>query len=176
MVITQDFFNRPTIIVARDLLGKFLVCRLNNKMVSLMLHEIEAYDGPDDKACHASKGRTNRTEVMFGSAGHFYVYLIYGMHWMLNVVTGPKGYPAALLIRGAGEVCGPGRLTKALSIDHRLNAKAALPATGVWFEDRNVKISDRTIVATPRIGVNYAGPLWANKRYRFVYGLNKTSA
>lgn len=100
-VLDKKFFNRDTKTVAKELLGKFLVRKIGNTEVSVMIVETEAYDGPDDKASHTSKGKTQRTEVMFGKPGIFYVYLCYGMHFMLNVVTREAGYPAAVLIRGA---------------------------------------------------------------------------
>ena len=105
---------------------------------------------------------------MFGPPGYYYVYLIYGMYWMLNIVTGPKNYPAAVLIRGAGQFNGPGKLTKNLLIDKNFNSKLTDTKTCLWFEDRNEKILKNNIIKTPRIGVNYAGPIWSTKRYRFV--------
>ncbi len=101
--------------MARDLPGKYLCCRIKGRILSQPLVEVEAYDGFCDKASHAHRGPTTRNAVMFGPAGYWYVFLCYGMHWMLNIVTGPKEYPAAILIRSAGEYSGPGRLTKALS-------------------------------------------------------------
>ncbi|MCL4437553.1 DNA-3-methyladenine glycosylase, partial [Patescibacteria group bacterium] len=103
-ILNQNFFNRPTTKVAKELLGKFLVIRKGNQKIALMIIETEAYDGPNDKASHASRGKTKRTEPMFGEAGNFYIYLIYGMYYLLNVVTGPKNYPAAVLIRGAEKI------------------------------------------------------------------------
>ena len=103
---------------------------------------------------------------MFGPAGHFYVYLIYGMYWMLNIVTGEKDYPAAILLRGAGPICGPGRLTKTLNIDKHLNGKLISPENGLWIENHG-NISPE-IISTPRIGIDYAGPKWSQKPYRFV--------
>jgi DNA-3-methyladenine glycosylase len=132
-----------------------------------MITETEAYDGPHDKACHAHKGRTGRTEVMFGEAGHWYVYFVYGMHHMLNMVTGPIGYPAAVLIRGVEHINGPGKVTKELSIYKDLNTKKAVRENGLWIEDRGVIIDPVHILRTPRIGVTYAGE-WAQKPYRFV--------
>src|SRR3989338_10263905 len=117
-ILEPYFYNRPTLIVAQDLLGKFLVRKIGNKEITSMIIEVEAYDGFKDKASHASKGRTLRNEVMFGEAGRWYVYLIYGMYWMLNIVTGPKDYPAAILIRGVVDASGPGRLTKFFKINH----------------------------------------------------------
>ncbi len=97
--LTRKFFERKTLAVAKELLGKFLVRNINGKKTAAMITETEAYCGPRDLACHASRGRTKRTEVMFGPAGHAYIYLIYGMYYCLNVVTGKAGYPAAVLIR-----------------------------------------------------------------------------
>ena len=167
-VLSKEFFERPVTKVAEDLLRKYLVRRVGKSEIALMIIEVEAYDGPNDRACHANKGKTKRTEPMYGQAGHFYVYLCYGMYWMLNVVTGPKNYPAAVLIRGTKEVSGPGRLTKYLKINKKLNALRASPKTGLWFEDRGMKVNKKDIQKTPRIGVSYAGPKWSKKPYRFV--------
>lgn len=98
-ILGQNFFNRNTLVVAEDLIGKFLVRKIGKKEIAAMIIETEAYDGEHDKASHAHKGKTERTKVMFGPAGYLYVYLCYGMYWMLNVVTGEKDYPAAVLIR-----------------------------------------------------------------------------
>lgn len=186
-VLTSAFFRRPVLQVAPDLLGKYLVRRIGKgrtaKIIDLKITEVEAYDGPHDKACHAHKGRTARTAPMFGHGGRFYVYFCYGIHWMLNIVTGPKDYPAAILIRGAGDISGPAKLTKYLRIGKALNEKEANPDSGLWFEDRAPKDSqghgkrrpgNRTLSTDkkhikkgPRIGVGYAGPVWANKPYRF---------
>lgn len=168
VVLRSSFFNRPATKVAKELLGKFLVRRLGDKTLGLPITEVEAYTGPHDRACHASKGKTARTAAMFDDAGYFYIYFCYGVHWMLNIVTGPKNYPAAVLIRGAGPANGPGKLTKILKIDKALNGKKAIPKNGLWFEDRGVKINSRSIKKSPRIGVDYAGPIWAKKPYRFV--------
>ena len=113
-------------------------------------------------------GKTKRTEAMFGPAGCFYVYLVYGMYWMLNIVTDQKDYPAAVLIRGAQEVSGPGRSTKFLSIDKELNSKLVCVKSGLWVEDRSACVQTHKIIRTPRIGINYTGPVWSKKPYRFV--------
>ena len=165
-VLNVRFFNRPTLAVARDLLGKFLVRKRGKRELVAMIVEVEAYDGFRDKASHAHRGKTARNEIMFGGAGHWYVYFTYGMHWMLNIVTGPKNSPAAVLIRGVEGVTGPARVTKKFGIDKRLNKKAAAKATGLWIEDRGVKVREKDVVRTPRIGVAYAGA-WAQKPYRF---------
>ena len=133
-----------------------------------MVTETEAYEGPHDLACHAARGRTARTEIMFGPPGTLYVYLIYGIHWMLNVVTGEAGYPAAVLIRGVEAASGPGRATSALRIGSALNGKVADEATGLWFEDVGRKSPPGRVVRTSRIGVDYAGPVWSAKHLRFV--------
>ena len=132
-----------------------------------MITETEAYDGFNDKASHASRGRTARNSIMFGPAGHAYVYFVYGIHWMLNVVTGPKDYPAAVLIRGLEGLNGPARLTKALGIDKSLNGKLLGKTSGLWIEPRTVRIPPSKIKASPRIGVDYAGPIWSKKKWRF---------
>ncbi len=168
IVLTKKFFEQSTLTVARDLLGKFLV--IDGKVV--MITEVEAYDGYEDKASHASKGKTERTAVMFGAAGYWYVYLIYGMYHMLNIVTGQKDYPAAILIRGAVDedgkkYDGPGKLTKTLKITKKFNNLPANKKTGLYIEDRGVKIAKNKIKKSARIGVNYAGPVWTKKEYRF---------
>jgi DNA-3-methyladenine glycosylase len=165
--LSSDFFSRPALAVARDLVGKFLVRRLDGNDVAAVIHETEAYVGPHDLAAHGSKGRTPRTEVMFGPAGRWYVYFIYGIHWMLNVVTDRVDYPAAVLIRGAGQWDGPAKLTKALAIDRSFNAEPVSTASGLWIEDRGYRVPRGRIRRTPRIGVDYSGD-WAAKPYRFV--------
>ncbi len=167
LVLDSAFYARPALSVARELLGKYLVRQLGDEQVAVRIHETEAYVGPHDLACHASKGRTARTEVMFGPAGHWYVYFIYGIHWMLNVVTASEGFPAAVLLRGAGPADGPARLTKALAIDKRFNSRPAAVSAGLWIEDRGERLARSAVRRTPRIGVDYAG-LWAAKPYRFV--------
>jgi DNA-3-methyladenine glycosylase len=165
-VLDEDFFARPALTVAKELLGKHLVRRIGKREIAVPIHEVEAYIGPQDLACHGRFGCTPRTEVMFGPAGRWYVYLCYGMHWMLNVVTDEPGHPAAVLFRGAGEFTGPGKLTKGLEIDKRLNATDAVESTGLWIEDRGVVVRKSQIERTPRIGVDYAGE-WKDKLYRF---------
>lgn len=132
-----------------------------------MITEVEAYDGERDLACHARAGRTRRTEVLYAAGGIWYVYLCYGMHEMLNLVVGPPDWPAAVLIRGVAGCAGPGRVTRALGIDRRLNGAAAQPASGLWIEDRGIRVPRRQVQASPRIGVDFAGPVWAAKAWRF---------
>lgn len=169
LILAGDFFARPALVVARELIGKFLVRRIDgvDGEIAGPIIETEAYIGPHDLACHASKGCTARTQVMFGPAGFWYVYLIYGIHWMLNVVTDTEDYPSAVLIRGVGDWDGPGKLTKALAIDKQLNGRPASPTSGLWIEDRGYRPPRRLVQRTPRIGVDYSGD-WAAKPYRFV--------
>jgi len=164
----KTIFKRPALEVAQDLLGKYLVRKIGNKEIALEINEVEAYDGPDDLANHASKGRTKRTETMFAEGGIYYIYLCYGMYFMLNIVTGEKDYPAAILIRGAGHLNGPGKLAKFLKIGKSLNGKVAEPKNSLWFENRGVMAPKKLVQKTSRVGVNYAGPVWAKKEYRFI--------
>jgi DNA-3-methyladenine glycosylase len=180
--LSRAFYEQPTVEVARQLLGKYLV-RIDAAGVRAgMILETEAYIGPDDKASHASRGRTPRTSVMFGPAGFAYVYLVYGMHHCLNVVTEQEGYPAAVLIRAvepsegmalmqkerpAPDVRrltnGPGKLCQAFGIDRRLNG-LDMCGEALFVEDRDTRLVD--IVVTTRVGVDYAGP-WKDKPWRF---------
>ena len=165
--LSRSFFERPADRVARELLGAALVVRgPDGRATRHVVYETEAYLGAHDLACHGSKGMTRRNAVMFGPAGRWYVYLCYGLHWMLNVVTGAEGVPAAVLIRGAGEFTGPGRVTKGLGIDRGFDGRSAVRATGLWFE-AGVEVPRRLIERTPRVGVGYAGA-WAAKPLRFV--------
>jgi DNA-3-methyladenine glycosylase len=167
-VIAADFFDRPADRVARELLGAWLVVPgADGRETRHVVVETEAYLGAHDLACHGSKGMTKRNATMFGPAGRWYVYLCYGMHWMLNIVTGAEGVPAAVLIRGAGGHVGPGRLTKALGIDRSFDGRPARRQGGLWFEASGIGVPPRRIVRTPRIGVGYAGE-WAEKPLRFI--------
>ncbi len=169
-VLSQDFFHRPTLDISHDLLGKFLVRKKGNQCLRGQVTEVEAYVGMEDKACHAAKGKTERNKVMFEEGGIWYVYLVYGMYWMLNIVTEEKDFPAAILIRGVktekAHFNGPGKLTRFLKIDNKFNGKQALPEVGLWFEDQGVKVSSKHIRQGKRIGIGYAGQ-WQHKPWRF---------
>lgn len=170
MILPRDYFDRPTLEVARSLVGKYLVRDQGSGLIVGRIIEVEAYIGTEDKACHASKGRTARTDVLFGPPGHAYVYLCYGMYEMLNVVTEREGFPAAILLRAVecdGRLIdGPGRLTRAFGIDRRLNRCDLTLGQSLWFEDRGTAAPAGVLNSHPRIGVEYAGE-WAHKPWRF---------
>ena len=169
-ILSQSYFSRSTLIVARSLIGKYVVRQDGKGTIAGKIIEVEAYIGTEDKACHASKGRTARTEVLFGSSGISYVYLIYGMYHMLNVVTERTEFPAAVLIRAIEVdgvlIDGPGRLCRALQIDRSLNRMDLTSRESLWLEDRGGRILRKQVAALPRIGVDYAGS-WAKKLWRF---------
>lgn len=164
MNLSLSFFQRDALIVAPELLGQYLIRQTDSGVEKYIITELEVYRGVKDKACHCHKGRTTRTEIMYASGGHIYIYLVYGMHYMLNFVTGEKEEPQAILIRSLGKIKGPGRLTKALNIDDNLNAKLLLPQNGLWVEKNNIQTSFKT---TPRIGIDYAED-WKEKPWRFI--------
>ena len=141
-----------------------------------MITEVEAYDSEKDLACHARFGRTRRSEVLYAAGGIWYVYLCYGVHEMLNLVVGPPDHPAALLIRSVEGIAGPGRVTKALRVGRSLNRCVTEPGCGLYLEDRGVRVPGRLTRRTPRIGVDYAGPIWANKPWRFTFDPTKLRA
>ena len=129
--------------------------------------ETEAYDGPEDRACHAHRGRTARTEILFGPPGNWYVYLCYGIHWLANIVCGPEDYPAAVLLRGAGPYIGPGRLTRGLDVGKAQNKMIVSPESGFWVE-KGEPVPESRVQSGPRVGIDYAGPEWAAKPWRWV--------
>ena len=160
MVLPYEFYHRPCLEVARDLVGKVLVC--NGQ--TLRISETEAYCGESDTACHASKGRTKRTEVMYQDAGTVYIYLCYGMHWMLNIVTGEPGQPEAVLIRACVDAGGPGKLTKQLGITGALNRTSVVEGTALWIEDDGFACQ---VVTDKRVGIGYASPKDQDRLWRF---------
>lgn len=163
--INPEFFQRDVLDVAPELLGMQIVRDFGNGLVkAYAITEVEAYRGEDDLACHASKGRTRRTEVMYANGGCLYVYLIYGMYWMLNVVTGKVNSPQAVLIRGVEGCYGPGKLTRQLQIDNSFYGEDLHTSSRIWIAGNNC---NPTIKCGPRIGVDYSGPVWAQKPWRF---------
>ena len=186
MKLPRKFFEKKTLRVAKELLGCFLIRRIGRRKIVARIIETEAYCGPKDLANHASKGRTPRTEIMFGQAGYAYVYLIYGMYYCFNVVTERVNYPAAVLIRGmeinGQKIIGPGKVCRELEIDKKLNGLDLIKSQKLWIENRRLmnqnlesKIEDRrakanqqkfNIISLPRVGVDYAGE-YKNKPWRF---------
>jgi DNA-3-methyladenine glycosylase len=172
----RAFFNRPTLTVARELLGKYLVRRDRNRVTSAMIVEVEAYKGPADRAAHTHGGkRTPRVEPLWADGGTSYVYLCYGIHWLLNFSTAGAEKPEGVLIRGiatgtGGEpkfLLGPGKVTRHLKIDRRLDHLDVTTSDRLWVEDRGVHIPPRLVRRGPRVGVDYAGPHWAARPWRF---------
>lgn len=166
-IIPHSFFERKALKVAEELIGKYLVRKVGNKIIREKIIETEAYVGEHDLACHTSRGKTERNKIMFQKAGTIYVYFTYGIHWMLNLVTEKEGCGTAVLIRGTENITGPARLTKALQIDRALNGQMLGKKTGLWVEDGE-KVPKKNIMRTPRIGVANAKEGWAEKPYRFI--------
>lgn len=169
-MLPRAYFEQKTLRVARDLLGKRLVRRTGGRSMHGRIVEVEAYVGLEDRASHASRGRTPRTEVMFGPAGVAYVYLVYGMHHCFNIVTEHEGYPAAVLVRAVehatGLIDGPGRVCRLFQIDRSLNGVDLTRGRHLWVEDPGDIIGRREIAELRRVGVDYAGA-WATKPWRF---------
>lgn len=166
MKLGKEFYMQPALAVAPALLGKRIYHRTENgQILSGVITETEVYFGEKDTACHASRGKTPRTQVMYEAGGIAYVYLCYGMHNMLNVVTGEKEHPEAVLIRGIKGFSGPGRLTKALSIDRTLNGASFIDSDTLWIEDEG---STPDFLTAPRVGIDYATEEDRNRLWRFV--------
>lgn len=184
--LDEEFFLREVTEVARDLLGMRLVRRVDGQRVSGIITETEAYRGEEDLACHARSGKTNRNAVMYGSAARAYIYFTYGMHWCLNAVCGPQGFPAAVLVRGLKpeegldyiaarregvrpvDWCrGPARLCKALSIDGALNGVLLCDQESPIYIEEGYAVDDGLVATSPRIGINYAPEPWRSKPWRY---------
>lgn len=165
MRLGYDFFHRECTRVARELVGKVLVRQTPEGEIRLRITETESYCGEEDTACHASKGRTKRTEVMYGRAGTAYIYLCYGIHWLLNVVTDEIDQPCAVLIRACAEAPGPGRLTKALGITGQLNRADLTESEELWIEDDGFRCA---VATATRVGIGYASPEDQAKPWRFM--------
>ena len=187
-IIDREFYNRPALVVARDLLGCTLVRMQSGQRLTGVITETEAYQGEDDLGCHASAGKTPRTAVMYGVPGHAYVYFTYGMHWLLNAVVSPLGTPAAVLIRAivplegrsqmaenrpfnagkTGWTDGPAKLTQALAIDGAFNTvDLCNPQGNLWIE-AGKPIPDRNVARSPRVGLNSVPEPWRSIPWRFV--------
>ncbi|MSP61059.1 MAG: DNA-3-methyladenine glycosylase [Myxococcales bacterium] len=170
--LSRDFYDRPCLTVAKELLGKYLCRRLGRRVLCGRIVETEAYIHEEDRACHAWRGPTPRASALFGPPGRAYVYLIYGMHHCFNAVCEPAGTPAAVLVRAlepiagiAGRTDGPGKLCAALAITREQNLSDLVARGPLWIEDRGGPTV--RALATPRIGVDYAGK-WALRPWRLV--------
>ena len=162
-ILPRSFYARKTLTVAKNLLGCFLVREARGKIWRAMITETEAYVGEKDLACHASRGKTPRTEVMYGEPGHAYIYMIYGMYYCLNIITEKKDFPAAVLIRAVkvdnveyNKTNGPGKLCKFLKIDRKLNKWDLTRGENLWLEKPAQNPAKRDIMAGQRIGIDYA--------------------
>ena len=163
--LSSGFFHRDVLEVAPDLLGKTLVRRFDDQTEKrYRITEVEAYRGTEDLACHASKGRTPRTEVMFHDGGKVYVYFIYGMYWLLNLVTGKQDEAAAVLIRSIEGFSGPGRVGRELQLDRSFYGENLESSIRLWVENADPVDQVKT---SKRIGIGYAGDEWVNKQWRF---------
>jgi DNA-3-methyladenine glycosylase len=163
--LTREFYIRDVLEVAPEMPGKNMVLRLNDGSLGrFRVTEVEAYRGSEDLACHAFRGRTLRTEIMFHEGGRIYIYLIYGMYWMLNIVTGEKDNPQAVLIRGVENYSGPGKMTKALGIDKSYYGVDVATSERMWFEDAGLILP---VKSGPRIGIDYAGEYWKSRPWRY---------
>ena len=159
--LSYDFFHRHALEVAPDLVGKLLV----HGDRYLRISETEAYCGVTDTACHAHKGRTRRTEVLYADAGTIYIYLCYGMHWLMNVITGDVDDPQGVLIRACVDADGPGKLTKKLGITGDLNRGSVVNSPDLWIADDGFRCTVRT---DQRVGIGYASQEDQDKLWRFI--------
>jgi len=165
-MLKKEFFTRPATEVAPDLVGKILCRRIDGKILRARITETECYYGFDDSASHAHKGMTERNSIMFEEGGRLYIYLCYGIHNLLNITTGESGHPEAVLIRGIEKAQGPGKLTKALSIDRSLNRSSVIDNNGaVWLEDDGYIPK---ITKSKRVGIDYALPKDREILWRFI--------
>jgi DNA-3-methyladenine glycosylase len=181
--LPHNFYNRPTLTVARELIGARLVRILDGHKLVGLISEAEAYISEKDLACHAKAGLTPRTKVMFGEAGHAYVYFTYGNHWMLNVVTEREGFPAAVLIRAiqpiegikmmsarrnGRDTLGPGKLTQAMGITKSENGVDLTETShGLWIE-AGLEVPNSRVTKGPRVGLNNTPEPWLSKPWRFL--------
>ncbi len=167
MMLNTTYFARPATELAPDLLGKLLCRRLpSGEVLRRRITETECYFGEEDTACHAHKGRTPRTDTLYLQGGCAYVYLCYGIHSLLNLVTGREGHPEAVLIRGVEGASGPGRVTKALGITREDNRLLLMPESGIWVEDDGAPAPAYT--ALPRVGIDYAEKEDRERHWRYI--------
>lgn len=165
MRLTKHFFCRDVLMVAPDLIGKTLVRKKDNVTSRYLITEVEAYRGEEDEACHARFGKTRRNAIMYESGGKAYIYLVYGMYWMFNIVTGSMGIPQAVLIRSITGYNGPGKLTRALGITNDLYGEDLTASGTIWLENHSKKCRH---IQTSRIGIEYASEPWKSMPWRFL--------
>lgn len=163
--LDEKFYKRDVLDVAKDLVGKIIVSKIKGEEIRVRITETEAYCGEEDTACHAHKGRTKRTEVLYGKSGVMYVYLCYGMHWLMNVVTGEEGTPQAVLFRAGENLNGPAKLTKALGVTGEQNLQSLVENPQIWIEDDGIK---HTYHTDTRVGIAYATQEFRDKQWRFI--------
>ncbi len=185
--LPRSFFGRNTVDVAQDLLGKRLVREAGGRRISGVITETEAYRGENDLACHARFGRTPRTEIMYGSPGYTYIYFIYGIHWLLNIVTEQVGFPGAVLIRSlqitegqdlvAGRrknqppnswTNGPAKICQALDLDGKQNGLDLCGADAIVYLEEGRKVTPGLIQSFPRVGLKAVPDPWKSIAWRFV--------
>lgn len=165
-ILTEDFFYRDALEVAPELVGKIIARRMSDgTIIRERIAETEVYRGEEDLGCHASKGRTKRTEILYGESGVIYVYLCYGMHWLMNVITGEKEEPQGVLFRSGEVKNGPAKLTKYLQIDGSFNGEKICGNKRVWIEDDGARPE---LITAPRVGIDYAGEYWKNVKWRYI--------
>ncbi len=163
--LDEKFYQRDVLDVAQDLVGKIIVSKIKGEEIRVRITETEAYCGEEDTACHAHKGRTKRTEVLYGKSGVMYVYLCYGMHWLMNVVTGEEEKPQAVLFRAGENLNGPAKLTKALGVTGEQNLQPLVENSQIWIEDDGIKHNYHT---DTRVGIAYATQEFRDKQWRFI--------
>lgn len=161
----RDYFCQPAVVLAEDLVGKLLCHKTAGGILRYRIMETECYYGEEDTACHASKGKTERTKTLYEKGGTAYVYLCYGMHFLFNIVTGGEGHPEAVLIRGITGYNGPGKLTRAMQIDKGLNGEDMAVSDELWVEDDGCRIPVRT---DKRVGIDYATPEYRDILWRYI--------
>lgn len=166
MILKNEFYTRPATDLAPLLLGKLLCRRVGGEVYRRRITETECYFGEEDTACHAHKGRTPRTNTLYQQGGITYVYLCYGIHSLLNVVTGEEDHPEAVLIRGVEGASGPGRVTKSLGITCADNRLSLTPKNGIWIEDDGMPVP--TFCALPRVGIGYADKADRDRPWRYL--------
>jgi DNA-3-methyladenine glycosylase len=188
-IIRRDFYTRPTLEVAQDLLGKYIIRKFKGREIAGKILETEAYVGPKDKASHAYGGKvTKRNKAEYLIGGHIYIYLIYGMYWQLNISTYKEGKPECVLIRALEPavfkkqginnldnktdkqniINGPGKVCRYLKLDKSFYGEDLVKSKRVWLEDWGEKIKKSQIIATGRIGIDYAGLYWSHRKWRFL--------